>query len=405
MAAVSCVRITSGDAIRSDFLPPFLGTLQTAPEHAGDLSGHGVKVAMLELAWSRYETAPGDWDVDYERRMVEQFRTLRAAGMQVTLGLGLHYTPGWVRDLPDSRFVDQDGRRSDQVDFTFDRDVRAAADRYLQRVAQAFPAGDFFAVRITSGGRGELLFPAGDSYWAFGPDALDADRVATAVGANPLPDWRPGDDGEDATAVRQWYDWYVGALAETATWQIDLLRSLGFRGYFEILTPGVGVQPEALDRAVAAHLPPGLAGQGVAWLDVYQRLPHDPDIVASVTSTGDGSGGDVGCAPEDRQVPVTSTAVKSWSAARWISRVADEFGLAKVGENPGYTAGSTFRAHYTDRSAGGLMATSLSLARSCGYLGFYWAHDAQLWDGTVDAAEFYGYTSPDAGAPPTALQD
>lgn len=48
------------------------------------------------------------------------------------------------------------------------------------------------------------------------------------------------------------------------------------------------------------------------------------------------------------------------------------------------------------------MAVTFDQARTCDLQGVYWAHDDQLWDGTVDPQEFFSYTSPDAGSPPAA---
>jgi hypothetical protein len=73
----------------------------------------------------------------------------------------------------------------------------------------------------------------------------------------------------------------------------------------------------------------------------------------------------------------------SWSATRWISRIAAANKLATGGENPGYGIPASLNAHYTDMSSSGMMADALRQARTCGFKVYYWAHDVRLWDGTL----------------------
>jgi hypothetical protein len=164
----------------------------------------------------------------------------------------------------------------------------------------------------------------------------------------------------------------------------------------------VGVQPAALRTAIGDHLPEGLSGVGAAWQEIYRLVADEKNLMAYVTSMGDGSGEDQGCEPSDFQVGLVADTVKTWSASRWISRIADEYGLAKAGENPGYAGSAEFQRHYADQSATGLMAATFEQARSCGFMGVYWAHDDQLWDGTLNVDALYGYSSDRAGVPPDA---
>jgi hypothetical protein len=220
---------------------------------------------------------------------------------------------------------------------------------------------------------------------------------------NPFPGWRPGQSGLNPTQVNQWLQWYLGALADTANWQMNTIRALGFTGYFQILTPGVGVLPAVLTQAINARLPDGLIGIGAVWQDVYRLLSPRQNVVAYVSSVADGSGNDGGCTANDDSVALTSTSIVGWSATRWISRIADAYGLRKAGENPGYSASpSSFAHQYRSTSSGGMMARAYAQATSCGFQGLYWAHDDQLWDGTVAASRFFALSSPSAGVPPAA---
>lgn len=383
------------------FKPPFAGTLGTRPDRAEEESANGVRVAMVELNWSRYEPERGTFDLSYERDIKSRVQAVRDQGMKVTLGLGLHFTPRWVLDQPDSRYINQDGDESSQVDLTFNDDLRGQAERYLRRAVAVLGSANLWAVRISSGGRSEVLYPNG-GYWAFGPNALGGPDLPRTLQPNPYPDFRPGAPGLTKAQLERWYEWYLGALVDTADWQMTVLRDLGFTGYFQILTPGVGVQPRQLQQAIDDNLPDGLTGLGAAWQEVYRLLPDKRNVVAYVSSMADGSGGNRGCSASDSRIPLTAAAAVSWSASRWIKRIADEHGLLAAGENPGYTASPEYQLQYTDDSADGLMAVTFAQARSCGFQGLYWAHDDQLWNGTLDPEQFFAYLTPDAGSPPNA---
>jgi hypothetical protein len=383
------------------FVPPFAGTLGTQPAHAEQEYANGVRVAMVELNWSRYEPEQGRFDLSYEGDMRSRVAALRAAGLQVTLGLGLHFTPRWVLDQPDSRYIDEEGNASGQVDLTFNAAIRTQAERFLQRAVAVLGAANLWAVRISSGGRSEVLYPNG-GYWAFGRNALGGADLPATLGPNPYPEFRPGTSGLSQQELARWYEWYLGALVDTADWQMRVVRDAGFDGYFQILTPGVGVLPAQLQEALKANLPDGLTGLGAVWHEVYRLLPDKRNVVAYVSSMGDGSGDNRGCGVLDDRIPLSAAAAVSWSSVRWIKRIADEYGLETAGENPGYNASPEYQQEYRDSSADGLMAVTFAQARSCSLQGVYWAHDDQLWDGTVAPERFFSFLSSDAVAPPPA---
>lgn len=362
---------------------PTFGTLVSRPDRAADEVRAGVLAAMVELSWEQAEPAPGRFDVEYLKSIREQIDTLRAAGRPVTLGLGLHATPGWVLALPDGRFVDQDGTVSAEANFVFAQNVRTAAEGYFTELANRFDLSALDAVRLTSGSSPEVLYPGGGHYWAFDRHVQTGDGLPPSIQPNPLPGWRPGTPGPDEGQVRSWADWYVAGLDDVVTWQMDAFAHLGFRGKYEIVTPGLGVQPRAYDKLVRDGLPSSLLGMGVAWQAFYAGLPRRPDVVAYVSSVADGSGGDDDCQPGDDAVGLDTAAPGSWSAVRWIASLARRNGFAVAGENPGWHQSSALDARYVDPSATGMMAAAVRQARSCGLATFYWAHDAQLWDGTV----------------------
>ncbi|GGL91447.1 hypothetical protein [Nakamurella endophytica] len=398
VAAVALVPATPAAAAPA----MFLGTLGTSAKYASTESAAGVKVAMLELNWSKYEPRPGVFDTQYEKIMRSKLTSLQAAGMRVTLGLGLHYTPSWIFSVPNSRFVDQYGRQSKEANLVFNQQVRGYANLYLARIGKALHYSSFWAVRVTSGSRSEVMYPSGGQYWAFDRIALTGVGLPSTLARNPFPSWRPGRAGLSRAQVNQWAEWYVGALADAANWQAGTVRHNGFRGYFQIVTPGVGVQPKPLAALVARNLPNGTLGVGAAWEVLYRKLSRMPNRVAMISSVGDGSHGNVGCTATDRSVPLDSTATYQWSSTRWISRVADQYGFLKAGENPGMPGSVAGLALYRSTASTGLMAVAVKLSRSCGFQGLYWAHDDNFWNGNVSFSRYAANTTPSAVLPAAA---
>ncbi|MCD2188199.1 hypothetical protein [Actinomycetospora soli] len=366
---------------------PTAGTLLSAVEHSPAEAAAGVRAAMVELSWARVEPEPGRIDVAALRALRADVDALRRDGRSVSLGLGLHDTPDWVLALPDARLVDASGRTSPYAAIVFDRRLRALAEAYLARVAAVVDLRAVDSIRLGAGGLGEVLYPDG-GWWAFDRNARNGPDLPSSMPRNPAPGWVPGSGGLPADGVRAWADWYVGALVDVVRWQMTTLSDLGFGGSFEVLTPGVGVVPAAYDAAVARGLSDDRLGTGAAWAALYAALPHDGRVVASVTSVADGSGGDDPCTPDDRAVALDDPVVGEWSATRWITRVAGEHGLAVTGENPGYGASADLDAAYRDPSEQGMAAVAWRQARACGLRTLSWAHDRQLWDGTLPLAAF-----------------
>jgi hypothetical protein len=195
---------------------PLFGTLDTQASTAMIESQAGVSVAMFEFNWASFEPSPGVFSASYRATMQSYLQAYQAAGMRVTLGLGLQNPPPWVFSLPDSTYTDQAGDVSDQASFVFSQAVRTAAASYLAQIAADIPLS-----------------------------------------------------------------------------------------------------------------------------------------------------------------------MDSWSATRWIGRIAAVNGLLVAGENPGYDMPASLNSFYVDRSSSGMMATAITQARSGGFQVLYWAHDVHLWDGII----------------------
>jgi hypothetical protein len=368
---------------------PIYGTLDTQPSTASIEGQAGITMAMLELNWASFEPRPGVVCASYLATMRSYLRAYQAAGQCVTLGLGLQNPPSWVLSRPGSSYVDQNGDVSAEADFVFSQAVRSAAAAYLSLVAATIPLSAFWAIRLTSGGDGEMLYPPGGTYWAFNTAALTGTGLAAGMTANPYPNWRPGRPGLSPAQIDRWVNWYVGGLANVTNWQMQTLTRLGFTGYFQTVTPGSGTRPGELAEDEQQNLADiETTGVGAVWDRYYSMLGDKTNVMAYISSVADRSGDDDCGQDTDTSVPLTSGTMDSWSATRWITRIARQYGLAVGGENPGYGLPDSLNSHYTSTSVTGMMASALRQARSCGFTVFYWAHDVHLWDGTIPFSRY-----------------
>ncbi len=360
------------------------GTLDTQPGTAAAENRAGVTMAMFELNWASFEPSRGVVSSSYLATMKSELAAYQAAGQRVTLGLGLQNPPSWVFSLPNSTYTDQDGATSTEADFVFSQAVRSAAASYLSLVAADLPLSNFWAIRLTSGGDAEMLYPGGGTYWAFDHAALTGSGLATGMTRNPYPNWKPGQPGLTQAQISRWVNWYVGGLDNVTNWQMQTLSKLGFTGYYETVTPGSGTRPDYLTQTERQNLlNDGTTGVGAVWDLYYAQLPNKANVMAYISSVADRSGGNDSCQPGDTSLSLTSDTMDSWSATRWISRIAHQYGLAVSGENPGYRMPASLDSVYTNTSSTGVMAAALQQVRSCGFTVFYWAHDVHLWDGTI----------------------
>ncbi len=169
---------------------------------------------------------------------------------------------------------------------------------------------------------------------------------------------------------------------------MSVANAAGFKGTYEILMPGSGVRPSAWSAATSRHLPDGLLGLGAAWYQVAPMLANKSRVNLHQSGVGDRSGSpsDNGCRSTDRATALGSQAADAWSSTRWVSYLAKRYGFAGVsGENPGY-GDSVPTSWY--RNPNGLAKSANTLAKSCGFTVFYWAHSHRLWDGTLPMAKY-----------------
>lgn len=383
------------------------GTLDTFMSHANPLYAAGCRRAMQEWKWREYETSEGTFPISATQ--VNKCSTLKAAGLDVVLSMGLHYSPSWIKtnaDIP--TYVNQAGTVSNAVNIIFSADVRAKVDDYLARIAQDFSSlgglNAFSQIRITSGANsyGELMYPqeGGYSYWAFDSAALTGNGLAAGQTPNPYPSWTPGTAPTGQVNPAVWADWYVTSLANSAKYLMDKMNSLGFTGTYALLMPGSGLRPSAYTSAVNNNCPVGnLLGAGVAWQMIVQKLstlPYKDRIGIHCSSTGDRSGNNDFTLPTDITTygsNVANTAMNGWSAARWMTFLSNVYGLQMGGENTGYTGGASdsFKAYYTDTTREGIMNKSMLQVKNGAWDWFDWAHSSRLFDNTQYLANYQNY--------------
>ncbi|HXO23628.1 MAG TPA: discoidin domain-containing protein [Streptosporangiaceae bacterium] len=378
---------------------PAWGTLDTQTNSAVT-EGKANVMAMFEFNWASFEPTQGVLSSSYLATMKSELASYQAAGQKVTLGLGLQNPPSWVFNLANSKYIDQNGNTSTEANFVFSQAVRTAAASYLSLVAAAMPMSNFWAIRLTSGGDGEMLYPGGGAYWAFDQAALTGTGLASGMTRNPDPSWKPGTSGLTQAQISTWVNWYIGGLDNVTNWQMTTLSGLGFTGYYETVTPGSGTRPDGLTQTEQQNLSnDGTTGVGAVWNLYYAQLSNKTNVIAYISSVADQSGGNDSCQASDASLALTSTTMDAWSATRWISRIAVANNLPVGGENPGYGLPASLDSFYTNTSSTGMMASAIRMAVSCNFKVFYWAHDIHLWDGTLTFASYASSIAPYGAAP------
>ena len=245
-----------------------------------------------------------------------------------------------------------------------------------------------------------MLYPGGGTYWAFDRAALTGQGLAAGMTRNPDPNWKPGTAGLTPSQIDSWVSWYVGGLDNVTNWQMQTLSKLGFTGYYETVTPGSGTRPDYLAQEEQNNLnDQSTTGVGAVWDRYYAQLPDKTNVIAYISSAADQSGGNSPCQASDDSVSLTSNTMDSWSATRWISRIAHQYGLLVGGENPGYGLPASLDSFYTNTSSTGMMADAIRQSQTCGFQVFYWAHDIHLWDGTLPFSLYAASIAPYATAP------
>ena len=246
--------------------------------------------------------------------------------MKVTLGLGLQDPPAWVLALADGTYVDQTGAHSHRGELRLQRrgPRRPPPPTSSQDRRPICRCPNFYAIRVASGGDGEMLYPGGGTYWAFDNRRPDRQRPAPAgMTPNPDPKWKPGTTGLTPAQIATWVNWYVGGLDNVTNWQMHDPERPGLQRLLRDRHPRFRHPPRRPDpdRATATcptTAPPASAPSGSS---TTPTLPTKTNVIAYISSVADKSGGNDNCArpPTTTQLPHHPRRMDSWSATRWIS--------------------------------------------------------------------------------------
>jgi hypothetical protein len=180
-----------------------------------------------------------------------------------------------------------------------------------------------------------MLYPGGGTYWTFNPSALARKGLPAGMKANPFPTWTPGSAGLTRP------DHHLGELLHRRPGQRHQLADdeavqARLHGIQRDGYPGSGTRPDYLTQTEQANLSnDGTTGVGAVWNLYYAMLPNKVNVIAYISSVADQSGGNDSCQASDASLPLTDNAMDSWSATRWISRIAVANNLLVGGENSG----------------------------------------------------------------------
>jgi hypothetical protein len=81
------------------------GTLGTKTDTAATEAGAGVRMAMFEVYWDRFEPRQNVVSQAYAAEVEAALRAYQDAGMPVTLALDMASPPSWVFRLADSYYI------------------------------------------------------------------------------------------------------------------------------------------------------------------------------------------------------------------------------------------------------------------------------------------------------------
>lgn len=327
----------------------------------------GVGTKVVRVSWKDAEPAKGVFRSDYVAAKRREIAAIDAAGMDITLDLGLQDAPAWIHDEPDSYLVNQFGERwtsgtdgdegidKGDANLIFNDDLRTLAAEYVDYVTTSL-GSDAAAIRVGGGRWNELGYPVArtashaNTYWAF-------DRLARAT--SPTPGWSPGDPSP-AGEAGQFLEWYLDAVVDYQQWQIRTVRR-AFPGEIIVLLPSWGMRPGQESAAVASNLSgqtsAEINGEVQRGYDMARQVAAIQDPRVSIETTWiDAPFGD-----DDSSDPA------AWTPAHYLSRLSAAHPLAPPvwGENTG--GGGTAEL---DRS--------FARARAYGLAGLVWFRGEEL---------------------------
>lgn len=368
---------------------PAIGVLQPDPRHAAELATSGVTQVVLSVSWERFQPEPRVLDKAYVATLRAHTDAYRAAGLSVTLDLGLQYPPAWLFRQPHARFVNQHGDvfidpspGMNVPNAVFNSLIRERQTDYVAALFKQLGT-DWAAVRLGGGWYGELNYPprdfAGKSncYWAFDDLAQGrAHGLPDGISPCPVPGWRPGDPSAGNDSARRFADWYLDSLQNYHDWQIALVRRY-YAGPLQMMYPSWGIRPGQLAAAVKGDLagktPPEKNGEIQRGFDFARFIGGIRDPLVWVHCTWI----DTNPAWSDD----TSADPVRWSPPKYLAH------LARAHTPP-------LRVSAENTGGGGPAALQLSAerVRQLDLDAFYWAFCPDLFDGTAPELKDFSRT-------------
>ena len=307
-----------------------VGLLAPTDAQASALQGSTVTRVTVSAGWDQLEPSNGSYNTTLLAALAARIQSLRNAGFQVVLDLGLQYPPSWVFALPgQTRFVDQygdtwqAGLSEDVPNAVFNQAVRAAEADYLTHLGAALGTANLAAIRVGGLLSGELRYPNA-SYAGHSDLIWDYDDAAQANA--PYPGWRPGSG--TATQIRASLDYYFASLTNYESW---LMSSVGaaFSGVDQqVMLPGWGLRPGMVDDAVSTGMQNrslaevnGLISSGLDWADQVAAI-RDSGQAATVYTTW-------------LDAPAQSSTIQGVAPVDYLATLAGKYGLPLAGENTG----------------------------------------------------------------------
>lgn len=361
---------------------PWFGVLELDGRRAPAVAAAGVDVAVLAVAWDRFEPRDGVVDEGYVAETRARYAALRRAGLEVVLDLGPQYPPAWVWTIPDAAMVDQHGRQwrggvgGDVPDVVHNGQVRKELGDFVAAAGSRFGDLALEAVRIGGGPFNELRYPEPpaprhDSWWAYS---------AGAQQDSPVPGWRPGDAGSDRAAA--FLDWYTQSLTEYLLWQVDAYRqAFGPDVPLHVLEPSWGVRPGEREAAALAGL------DGTTRGEARQTLQQGLDWGSQVRALGGAATGASAAGPVGEIV--------LWSTWLDAPDQGDDEGFEAPVEHLARLSTALCRplpvgGENTGRGSSEDMRLSVDKVRALGLIGMLWMREPDMYDGTHARLEEYG---------------
>jgi len=278
---------------------PLLGAIEPSLDDA-TLASDGFAAIIIPAIWSNIEPTEGNFSLTAINAVQAQINTALAAGLSVSLDIGVQYAPSWVFSIGGGTyFTDQ---FSDQFtgsaysgnyvpNAVTDNNVRSAMAVYLSYLGANLTG--YSSVRLGGGPDNELRYPGGtysthtNAYW-FYDSSSQAELPADARG------WIPGTG--TVQQATEFINTYNAALVNYGQWLITQ-GSTDFTSGTKLilLLPGWGERPGEMATAENNLLSgtPDEVNQGLDWTDLLSAIGSNSNVVAYSTwadATFGGSG-------------------------------------------------------------------------------------------------------------------